>query len=341
MTNKSPYFAALMRPKNLFPLPVNRALLRTMAGPGRAFPHRGNLLHMAFSRPTAQQPGCQPRDVTMFDWAEVITFFHTDASTPLIVDPARYTGAAIPCLKLNCHGDCARYGIATTEEGITMMGTPHRKLHHWVSPYAVMLQLPWVSRWAYTNLDLVTTSADPVAAQQNDQAAFLDACAQFCPSTGVVDHIVHEPFGGTQLLFRTDGAAVHLHHLTAFNRFLASIIPAGQNRISHVVARAGDTTLAKLRSRITKTAFASFWEEYVAGLDRETDHDHVPASPYDATPGPHAQEASLFGEEDRAKIEAAWQPEQHGGGFQQLQEILQGELAEMLPGVNVLVRFHP
>jgi len=354
-THKPPYFTAFMGSKNEITHPVNRAFLRTMTPPGRVFPKRGNVLHMAFSAPTAaQQQACQPRDVTMFDWSEAVTFFHTDVSTPLVIDPVRFAGPVAPSIKLNCHGDSVRYGIATMEKGNTSLGGPSRKLYHWVSPYAVMLQLPWVSRWTYMNMDLVTTSPDPKSAQRNDQATFLDACVKFCPSTGVVNHIVHEPFGGTQLLFHTAAAEVHPHHLTAFNRFLARIIPAEQNRISHIAVRPGDVTLAELRSRATKTEFAGFWEEYVAGLDRETDSDDIPASPYETTPGPHAQEASIYGAENRAKIEAAWrgngspdekqpeqQPEQQQLELREVAALIATELAELLPGVNVMVNIRP
>lgn len=350
-TYKPPYFTAFVGSKNELTDPVNRAFLRIMGRPGQAFPKRGNMLHMAFSAPTAaaQQQACQPRDATMFDWSEAVTFFHTDVSTPLVIDPVRFTGPAVPSIKLNCHGDCARYKIATTEKGNAPLGGPTHKLYHWVSPYAVMLQLPWVSRWAYMNVDLVTTSPAPKSAQRNDQATFLDACAKFCPSTGAVDHIVHEPFGGTQLLFHTAGAEVHPHHLTAFNRFLARIIPAEQNRISHIAVRPGDITLAELRSRATRTEFAAFWEEYVAGLDRETDSQGTPASPYDATPGPHAQDAGIYGAENRARIEAAWrgnerpdeqQPEQHPE-LREVAALIAAELGELLPGVNVMVNFRP
>jgi len=353
-THKPPYFTAFMCSKNELTDPVNQAYLRIMARPGQIFPRRGNVLHMAFSAPTAQQQACQPRDVTMFDWNEAVTFSQTDLSTPIVIDPARFIGPAVPCIKLNCHGDCVRYKIATMEKGKTSVGGLCLKLYHWVSPYTVMLQLPWVSRWVYMNVDLVTTSPDPMSAQTNDQATFLDACVKFCPSTGVVDHIMHEPFGGTQLLFHTAGAEVHPHHLTAFNRFLARIIPAEQNRISHIAVGPGDITLAELRSRATKTEFASFWEEYVAGLDRETDNDDIPASPYDATPGPHAQEAGIYGAENRAKIEAAWrgnerpeeqqQPEQQPEQQSERREMaaqIAAELVELLPGVHVIVNFQP
>ncbi|KAK5653207.1 hypothetical protein OQA88_9105 [Cercophora sp. LCS_1] len=352
-THKPPYFTAFMFPKNELTEPVNKAYLRIMAPrPGQIFPRRGSGVYMAFSAPTTQQQACQPRDVTMFDWNEAVIFSQTDASTPMVIDPGRFIGPAVPCIKLNCHGDCARYQIATMEKGTTPVeGQCLLKLYHWVSPYTVMLQLPWVSRWVFMNLDLVTTSRDPKAAQKNDQATFLDACVKFCPSTGVVDHIVHERFGGTQVLFHTAGAEVHPHHLTAFNRFLARIIPAEQNRISHIAAGPGDITLAELRSRATKTEFASFWEEYVAGLDRETDNDDIPASPYDVTPGLHAQEAGTHGAEDRAKIEAAWRginerPEEQQSEEQQSERRemaarIAAELAELLPGVHVVVNTHP
>ncbi|KAK3363737.1 hypothetical protein B0T25DRAFT_562725 [Lasiosphaeria hispida] len=328
-TNKWSYFHVSILPKNLMNQRLNWAYLRSVAKAGQAYPHRGNMLYMAFSPPTAQQKACQPRDVTMFDWSEIVYFCHTDCSTAFIIDSGRFLAPGGPAIKLNCHGDRARYQIQAMERGTGCYNDLMQDYYHWVSPYVVMLQLPWVSRWAYMNVDLVITSSNPKAAQRNDQAALLDARAIYCPSTGVIDHIVHEPCGGTQLMFHTAGAEVHPHHLLAFNSFLARIIPAGQNRISHVAARRGHTTISELRPRVTKAEFAAFWEEYVASLDEETE---VPTSPYDATRGPHAEKASRFGAEERAKIEAALR-----GGQQSAAP--QADLPEQ-PVIHVIINIH-
>lgn len=304
------YFLAIMREKDLMLQGApNRAWAATVGKPGQVFRQRGNMLFMALSPPSmAQHQACLPRDVTMPDWSEFITFFLSDISQPVLPDPALILSPVVPAIKLNCCGDRDRYGIPSMEiVTISCLKTLDDKAYHWVSPYAVMLQLPWVSRWVMVNIDLVTTSSDPKKAQENSQAAFLDASVTTCPSTGGIDAIRHEPFGGTQVLFRTDGAEVHPHHLRAFNLFLGRVIPAVQSSIGHVAGRHGHITVSDLRSLVSKDAFVAFWESYTADLEKkgESGKEEVPPSPYDGTADQSAEAASSFGEHDRTMITQA------------------------------------
>ncbi|KAK3349702.1 hypothetical protein B0T25DRAFT_548753 [Lasiosphaeria hispida] len=308
-TYRIDYFLAIMHQQDLVLQGApNQAWATTVGKPGQVFHQRGNMLFTALSPPSmTQERACLPRDVTMPDWSEFVTFFLSDRSQPVLTDPALVLCPAVSAIKLNCRGDRDRYGIPSMEiVTISCMEALNDKDHHWVSPYALMLQLPWVSRWVNVNIDLVTTSSDPKEAQGNNQAAFLDASVTICPSTGGIDAIRHEPFGGTQVLFRTDGAEAHPHHLRAFNLFLGRIIPATQNSVGHVAARQGHTTISDLRSRVSKDEFVAFWKSYVADLEKEGENkkEEVPPSPYD-TAGQPAEASSGFGEHDRTIITQA------------------------------------